>query len=229
MIRQRGAVTVAAHPALSLRRDSNVRERRRGPCYRRRAPEAQESVTLRLRKHAPTRLWETSGSRLGRIGSRLGFHSPRIGDTYEDLSSCGRARGNRTYRFRSCSGADESSPKHEPEFLVDSAPAIIVSVVVHTALQQQQFLVLGITVFFAQQREERQGLHGAAEGAEHRDVPRGDEAGLREQVEPAVATNGWRSPRRGKGPRTLSPQVVPEITVAQLVHPASYAQGRAIA
>jgi hypothetical protein len=169
-----------------------VRERRRGPCYRRRAPEAQERVTLKLRKRAPTRLWETSGSQLARIGSKLSFHSPRIGDTYEDLSSCCRARGDCTCRFRSCTGADESSPKHEPEFLVDRARAIIVSVVVHTALQQQQFLILRITVFFVQQREERQGLHGAAEGAEHRDVPRGDEAGLREQDEPAVTTNGWR-------------------------------------
>jgi hypothetical protein len=222
-------VTAAHHPALSLRRDSNVRKRRRGPCHRRHAPEAQESVALKLRKRAPTRLWEASGSQLGRIGSKLSFHSPRIGDTYEDLSSCCRARGNCTCRFRSCTGADESSPKHEPEFLVHRARAIIVSVIVHTALQQQQFLILGITVFVVQQREERQGLHGAAEGAEHRDVPRGDEAGLREQDEPAVATNGWRLPRRGKGPRTLSPQVVPEITVAQLVYPAGYAQGWATA
>jgi hypothetical protein len=52
---------------------------------------------------------------------------------------------------------------------------------------------------------------------------------LREQDEPAVATNGWRLTRRGKGPRTLSPQVVPEITVAQLPHPAGYAQGWATA
>jgi hypothetical protein len=193
------------------------------------APEAQESVTLKLRKGAPTRLWETSGSQLGRIRSKLSFHSPRIGDTYEDLSSCCRARGNCTCRFRSCTGADESSPKHEPEFLIHRARAIILSVVVHTALQQQQFLILRITVFFVQQREERQGLHGAAEGAEHRDVQRGDEAGLREQDEPAVATNGWRLPRQGKGPRTLSPQVVPEIAVAQLVHPAGYARGWAAA
>ena len=206
-----------------------MRGRRRRPCYKRRAPEAQESVALKLRKRAPTRLWETSGSQLGGIGSKLSFHSPRIGDTYEDLSSCCRARGNCTCHLRSCTGADESTPKHEPEFLVRRARAIILSVVVHTALQQQQFLILRITVFFVGQREERQGLHGAAEGAEHRDVPRGDEAGLREQVEPAVATNGWRSPRRGKGPRTLSPQVVPEIAVAQLVHPAGYAQGWATA
>jgi hypothetical protein len=191
-------------------------------------PEPQESATLKLRKRAPTRLWETSGSQLGRIGSRLSFHSPRIGDTYEDFSSCCRARGNCTCRFRSSTGADESSPKHEPEFLVDRARAIV-SVVVHTALQQQQFLILRITVFFVQQREERQGLHGAAEGAEHRDVQRGDEAGLREQDEPAVATNGWRLPRQGKGPRTLSAQVVPEIAVAQLVHPAGFALGWAAA
>jgi hypothetical protein len=52
---------------------------------------------------------------------------------------------------------------------------------------------------------------------------------LREQDEPAVATNGWRLPRRGKGRRTLSSQVVPEITIAQRVHPAGYAQGLATA
>jgi hypothetical protein len=52
---------------------------------------------------------------------------------------------------------------------------------------------------------------------------------LREQDEPAVATNGWRLPRQGKGPRTLSAQVVPEIAVAQLVHPAGFALGWAAA
>jgi hypothetical protein len=135
-------------------------------------------ATLKLRKRALTGLWDTSGSQLGRIGSKLSFHSLMIGDTYEDLPSCCRARGNCTCRFGSCTGADESSPKHEPEFLVDRARAVIVSVFVHTALQQQQFLVIGITVFFVQQREEHKGLHGAAEGPEHRDVPRGDEASL---------------------------------------------------